>query len=106
MGPRPVLHVQAVETAEFMGETANTNVLGRIAAAGREERQARAMTLPKAMRLTLAKVADALMDLPLAVIGAVVAVFISAAAEFRLHNDGETTIVGGGQVLIKGIQPS
>ncbi|WP_299041082.1 hypothetical protein [uncultured Tateyamaria sp.] len=65
--------MQAVETAEFMGETEKTNVLGRIAAAGREERQARAMTLQKAMRITVAKVADALMDLPMAVIGAVIA---------------------------------
>lgn len=59
-------------SAEDMGETEPKTVLGRIAAAGREERKARAMTLQKALRVTMAKVADTLMDLPLAVIGAVV----------------------------------
>ena len=54
-----------------MGETGSPTVLRRIATAGREDRQARVMTLQKAMRVTLAKVADSLMDLPLAVIGAV-----------------------------------
>lgn len=58
--------------AEDMDDTTAQTVLGRKAAAGREERKARAMTLQKALRLALAKVADSLLDMPMAVIGAVV----------------------------------
>lgn len=58
--------------AEGMNDRTSDTVLKRIATAGREEQQARAMSLQKAMRVTLAKVADALLDLPMAVIGAVV----------------------------------
>lgn len=64
------MHV-AVIAAEDMGDTTSNSVLGRIAAAGSDERKARAMTLHKALRLTVAKAADALMDLPVAMIGAV-----------------------------------
>ena len=45
------------------------SVLHRKAKAGREEHQARAMTVAKALRLTTAKTADDLFDMPLAVIG-------------------------------------
>ena len=54
-----------------MGQANAQSVLGRIATAGREDHQARAMTLQKAVRVAMAKVADALMDLPLSVIGVV-----------------------------------
>lgn len=47
------------------------SVLQRKAQAGKQEHQARAMTVPKALRVSIAKVADELFDLPLAVIGAV-----------------------------------
>ena len=49
--------------------TAARSALVRKAHVGREEHQARAMTLAKALRLTAAKVADDLFDLALAVIG-------------------------------------
>ncbi|WP_299555087.1 hypothetical protein [uncultured Tateyamaria sp.] len=78
-----------------MGETATNNILGRIAAAGREERQARAMTLPKALRLTLAKVADALMDLPMAVIGAVVDKIDGEEIEAQLKDDALLILLDG-----------
>ena len=55
-----------------MGDTETQSVLGRIAASGREERDARAMTLQKALRITMAKVADAALNLPMAVIGTLV----------------------------------
>ena len=45
------------------------SVLHRKAKAGRKEHQARAMTVAKALRLTTAKTADDLFDMPLAVIG-------------------------------------
>ena len=45
------------------------SVLQRKARAGNEERQARSMTVPKSLRIGLAKVADDLFDLALAVIG-------------------------------------
>ncbi|MBY5934081.1 hypothetical protein KUV51_13815 [Tateyamaria omphalii] len=78
-----------------MGETEKTSVLGRIAAAGRDVRQARAMTLPKAMRVTLAKVADALMDLPMAVIGAVVDKMPGDAVEGQLKDDALLMLLDG-----------
>ncbi|MEP2891275.1 hypothetical protein [Tateyamaria sp.] len=55
-----------------MSETEEQSILGRKTAAGREQRKARAMTLQKAMRVTMAKVADQVMDLPVSVIGVVV----------------------------------
>ncbi len=54
--------------AEDMGETENQTVLARITASARTERKAKAMTLQKALRIAFAKVADALMDLPAAVL--------------------------------------
>lgn len=45
------------------------SALVRKAVVGREEHQARAMTLPKALRLTAAKVANEMFDMALAVIG-------------------------------------
>ncbi|MFK7868458.1 MAG: FliM/FliN family flagellar motor C-terminal domain-containing protein [Roseobacter sp.] len=47
------------------------SVLQRKAQAGKQEHQARAMSVPKALRLSLAKVADDLLDLPMTVIGIV-----------------------------------
>ncbi len=55
-----------------MGKAPSNSVLARKVAAGTEDHQARAMTLAKATRLTLAKVGDDLLDLPLAVISIVV----------------------------------
>ncbi len=89
------MHVQAVETAEFMSETAKNSILGRMATAGREERQARVMTLAKALRLTLAKVADALMELPIAVIGAVVDKVDGEAVEPQLNDDALLMLLDG-----------
>ena len=51
------------------GETAQS-VLRRKATAGREDHQSRAMSMQKALRLTLAKVADNLHGMAMAVIGA------------------------------------
>lgn len=48
-----------------MGE-ATSNILERKAAVGRENHQAHAMTVPKALRLTSAKVAEEMFDLPMA----------------------------------------
>ena len=45
------------------------SVLQRKAKAGKEEHQARAMTVAKAMRISLAKLADDTFDMALAVIG-------------------------------------
>jgi flagellar motor switch/type III secretory pathway protein FliN len=47
------------------------SVLQRKAQAGKQEHQARAMSVPKALRVSVAKSADDLFDLPMAVIGAV-----------------------------------
>lgn len=74
-----------------MGETKSKTVLGRMATAGREVHQARAMTLQKAMRVSLAKAADALMDLPLAVIGSVVQ---------KISGDALDEIVTDGSLLL------
>ncbi|WP_298970956.1 flagellar motor switch protein FliM [uncultured Roseobacter sp.] len=46
------------------------SVLQRKAQAGKQEHQARAMTVPKALRVSLAKIADQMFDMALAVIGA------------------------------------
>lgn len=51
-----------------MGDTENQTVLARITASARTERKAKAMTLQKALRVAVAKVADALMDMPAAVL--------------------------------------
>ena len=48
-----------------MGE-ATSNILERKAATGRESHQARAVTVPKALRLTIAKLAEEMLDLPMA----------------------------------------
>lgn len=55
-----------------MDTTEKANALRRLASAGRAHHQARAITLQKGMRLALARVADELLDMPLAMIGAVV----------------------------------
>lgn len=81
-------------TAE-MGETKSKTVLGRIATAGREVHQARAMTLQKAMRVSLAKAADALMDLPLAVIGLVVQKVSSDKLEEIVADDALHLLLDG-----------
>lgn len=52
-----------------MNSAAPHPVLRRMAAAAREDQSSRAMSLPKALRLTTPKVADNLFGLPLAVIG-------------------------------------
>lgn len=78
-----------------MGETGSQTVLGRIAAAGREDRQARVMTLQKAMRVTLAKVANSLMDMPLAVIGAVVQSLQGDALGGLVNDDGLLLLLDG-----------
>ena len=51
-----------------MGDTENQTVLARKTASARSARKAKATTLQKALRVTLAKVAEALMDLPAAVL--------------------------------------
>lgn len=60
--------MQSEPGSEDMGDTETHNVLGRIAAKARAQRKARAMTLQKALRVTMAKVADSLMGLPVAVL--------------------------------------
>ncbi|MDQ2091386.1 FliM/FliN family flagellar motor C-terminal domain-containing protein [Marimonas arenosa] len=50
-----------------MDEAERTHVLQRKARSGREEHQARVMTPPRALRLSLARVADELFGLPLSV---------------------------------------
>lgn len=87
--------MQAVETAESMNETATNSILGRMATAGREVRQARTMSLAKALRLTLAKVADALMELPIAVIGAVVEKVDGEAIEAHLNDTALLLLLDG-----------
>ena len=58
----------ATDTAPTDNEDARS-VLARKTQAGRVTHQARAMSVPKALRLTLAKVADELLDMAMAVIG-------------------------------------
>lgn len=55
--------------AEIMNSAVTNHVLRRKVAAGREDHFSRAMSVPKALRLTAPKVADELFDLPLGVIG-------------------------------------
>ena len=52
-----------------MGEVSSNSILERKAAQGRETHQAKAMTVAKALRLSIAKVAEKLHDLALAAIG-------------------------------------
>lgn len=52
-----------------MGEATSNSILVRKAAAGREDHLAKAMTAQKALRLTVAKVSDELLELPMAAIG-------------------------------------
>lgn len=78
-----------------MGDTEAKTVLGRIAAAGRQEHKARAMTLQKALRVTMAKVAEAQMDLPMAVIGAVLTDVAGEAIEEVLADDALLLLLDG-----------
>ncbi|MEO0504417.1 MAG: hypothetical protein AAFZ14_13905, partial [Pseudomonadota bacterium] len=55
-----------------MDDQSPSNALQRLASAGRAHHQARSITLQKGMRLALGRVADAVLGLPMAVIGAVV----------------------------------
>lgn len=55
-----------------MGESETQTVLARIAASAREQRKAKAMTLQKALRVSMAKVADQLMALPMAVLSSTI----------------------------------
>ncbi|MEO0864068.1 MAG: FliM/FliN family flagellar motor switch protein, partial [Pseudomonadota bacterium] len=84
-----------------MGDTKADTVLRRIAAAGREEHKARAMSLQKAMRLSVAKVADALMDLPLNAIGLVVQP-LDADAMTEALNEKHLLILMDGPALTRG----
>ncbi len=89
-----------------MGATRSNTVLGRIAAAGREDHQARAMSLQKAMRVTLAKVANSLMNLPLAVIGSVMQELSSEGLEAIISDEMLLLMLDGpgqlgGAVLIE-----
>lgn len=52
-----------------MGEATTKTVLGRKVAAGHENHQAKAMTVQKALRLSVAKVAEKMLDMPLAALG-------------------------------------
>ncbi|WP_223422867.1 FliM/FliN family flagellar motor C-terminal domain-containing protein [Tateyamaria pelophila] len=87
-----------------MGETKSNTVLGRIAAAGREDHQARAMTLQKAMRVTLTKVADSLMDLPLAVIGSVVQKVTGDGLESVIDDDALLLLLDGPTARVGAVQ--
>ena len=62
-------HADPAHQPGGQGGGAPPSALVRKANVGREEHQARAMTLAKALRLTAAKVADDLLDMALAVIG-------------------------------------
>ncbi len=84
-----------MRSTEDMGQTKSQSVLGRIATAGREDHQARAMTLQKAVRVTMAKVADALMDLPLSVIGVVMQSVAGDALAEMLAEDALLVLLDG-----------
>ena len=66
------------------------SVLQRKAQVGKQEHQARAMTVPKALRVGLAKVADDAFDMALAVIGVTKE---TAAASVVLEDVGEETLL-------------
>ena len=66
------------------------SVLQRKAQVGKQEHQARAMTVPKALRVCLAKVADDAFDMALAVIGVTKE---TAAASVVLEDVGEETLL-------------
>ena len=67
------------------------SVLQRKAQAGKQEHQARAMTVPKAMRVCMAKVADDLFDMALAVI---------AISQDRFEGDSVSEFVSDDSLLI------
>ena len=81
--------------AEDMGDTEAQTVLARIAAAGRQEHKARAMTLQKALRVTMAKVAETQMDLPMALIGAVLLDVAGDAVEEALEDSSLLLLLDG-----------
>ena len=66
------------------------SVLQRKAQVGRKEHQARAMTVPKALRIGLAKVADDAFDMALAVIGVTKE---TASASGLLADVGDETLL-------------
>lgn len=57
--------------AEAMGSSETQTILRRKASVGLQEHQARAMTAAKALRLTVAKIADEIFDMSMSVIGIV-----------------------------------
>ena len=81
----------AVSTAEAMGEATSNKILERKAASGRESHLARAMTVQKALRLTIAKVAEDRHDLALATL---------AIAVESVTNEGLPGVLKDDQLLI------
>ncbi|MEO9574091.1 MAG: hypothetical protein ABJ263_17805 [Tateyamaria sp.] len=78
-----------------MDDTENQTVLARITANARSERKAKAMTLQKALRIALAKVADALMDLPAAVLSVTIQDIKGEDVEAVLDDDQLLLILDG-----------
>ncbi|MEP1535665.1 MAG: FliM/FliN family flagellar motor switch protein [Paracoccaceae bacterium] len=70
-----------------MGEATSNTFLKRKAAAGREDHLARAMTIQKAVRVTAAKTAEDLLQLPLAALAISAEVFNNADLEERIKED-------------------
>ena len=70
-----------------MGEATSNTFLKRKAAAGREDHLARAMTVQKAVRVTAAKTAEELLQLPLAALSISVETFALGDLEERIKED-------------------
>lgn len=89
-----------------MSDTEKQSVLARITSSARSERKAKAVTLQKALRLTIAKIADALMDLPMAVLSVSTQDIVGEEVEASLNDDQLQMIFDGpkgcvGAVLVE-----
>ena len=89
-----------------MSDTEKQSVLARITSSARSARKAKAVTLQKALRLTIAKIADALMDLPMAVLSVSTQDIVGEEVEASLNDDQLQMIFDGpkgcvGAVLVE-----
>ena len=81
--------IQQQQNSEQASEA--TSALHRKVRVGKADHQARAMSLPKALRLSLAKVADELCDMAMAVIG--IRAQTCKADELTSHLQGTTLLM-------------
>lgn len=85
----------APDTSADQDVTSGGTVIHRKAQAGRAEHQARAMSLGKALRLSLARCADDLFDLALAVIGVRFETYDNDDLEGKLNAEGLLMLLDG-----------